>query len=1154
MYRLTILAFLFGAVLTSCHKQPETAPVRGVDLGWLSEMEHDNMLFRDDQGRVADCMLLMQETGADAVRLRVWVNHKTGWCNKEDVLAMARRVKNAGMRLMIDFHYSDYWADPQHQEIPEWWRDLDLYELCLAVAGHTTDVLEALKAEGIEPEWVQIGNETTNGMLWPHGAIWTSETQARGIDNQASHKDDWHNYVLLSNAGYEAAKNVFPNIICITHVDNAFCNRTEWFKRFTAAGGSWDMVGLSHYPFTQDTINPIEMNRLAVEDVKELYATFGKPVMMTEIGTASWKPAEALEVMSDYVRRTEGLEGYAGVFYWEPECYGGWRPAEYEPLGWGAYNMGCMNEQGQVTRTLRVLLGSDTCTEQPTRTETLLRQWDFYHGDDTVATTVTIPHDWAISGPFDRENDLQNVVVVQNGESKPSWKTGRSGGLPWMGKGRYHTTIDASDTTREYTLLIDGAMSHADVYIDDEEVCYWPYGYNSFDCQVLPYMKGKTVSVDIYLENKPQQSRWYPGAGLYRNVHLITTHKTHIPVFGTFITTPEVSEQKATVHIEVEVENATPDIEVVTDILDGDELIAILGGTSASGTVVSPRLWSPETPHLYTARTRIYQGEQAIDEYTTRFGIRTISYTREHGFQLNGKTRKFKGVCNHHDLGPLGAAVHRDALRHQIVMLQDMGCDAIRTSHNMPAPELIELCDELGMMVMVEPFDVWDWSKTENDYGKEYATWHEWDITNMVKHYRNNPSVVLWSSGNEVWNQVFPTGPAYVAHLQEIFHRLDPTRPVTNGMDQAKSVIYNGFAAAVEIPGLNYRTGRYEEAYAHLPQGFLLGSETASTVSSRGIYKVPAIIQPDALYDDNQSSGYDVEYCAWSGLPDQDFRLQDDFDWTIGQFVWTGFDYLGEPSPYDTDAWPSHSSYFGIIDLASLPKDRYYLYRSQWNRENHTLHLLPHWNWEKGDTVPVFCYTDYPSAELFVNGHSHGRLRHATVEEAERIRQGEHIEGVSEMPAVGQFEIPDWGSAPEPHLLTRYRLMWHHVPYEAGEIKVVGYDAEGRKAGETIVRTAGAPYRLVAEWANQSENPDELCYVTISVEDRKGNLCPYAADLIRCESDGFVCAANGDATCLDSFVEPQMHAFAGKATFIIRRGHKATFTAEGLKGVKNFEL
>ena len=810
-----------------------------------------------------------------------------------------------------------------------------------------------------------------------------------------------------------------------------------------------------------------------------------------------------------------------------------------------------------------ILCLSACSPKQPVRTDTLLRQWQFTQDttENPVWEEVTVPHDWSISGPFDRANDLQEVIVWQNGEREPTWKTGRSGGLPWMGKGHYHTRV-AVHKERFYTLVIDGAMSHADVYVNGEEVCYWPYGYNTFDCYILPdLITGDSVDIDVYLENKPQQSRWYPGAGLYRNVHLIETDPIHIPTFGVLVRTPEVSKEKALVTLAVELQNGVEEVtsermkelmneglRIQTEILYNGKVVASIEGQEGSAEVQNPHLWSPETPHLYTARTRVYkptaksQKPTAIlDEVNTRFGIRSISYTPEHGFQLNGVTRKFKGVCNHHDLGPLGAAVHKDALRHQIAMLQDMGCDAIRTSHNMPDPQLVELCDEMGMMMMIEPFDVWNWGKTENDYNKEFNDWWKWDITNMVKHYRNNASVMLWSSGNEVWNQVLDDGIAIVTDLQALFHELDPTRPVTNGMDQAKQVIENGFGAAVELPGFNYRTAYYHDAYNKLPQKMILGSETASTVSSRGVYKTPAVIQPDAHYADNQSSGYDVEYCAWSGLPEQDFQLQEDYDWTLGQFVWTGFDYLGEPSPYDTDAWPSHSSYFGIIDLASIPKDRYWLYRSQWNTKDATLHLLPHWNWNEGDLVPVFCYTSYPSAELFVNGKSYGQLRHATAEETERLAQGERIEGVSAMPQVAEFEVPWWGSAPRPELLPRYRLMWFDIPFEAGQIEVVAYDANGKEAAREIVKTAGEPDHLDVIWANKDEHPEELCYMTVRVVDKAGNLCPHADNLITYEGEGFIAAANGDAACLDSFVEPHMHAFAGQCTFILKKGHKGIF-------------
>lgn len=455
-----------------------------------------------------------------------------------------------------------------------------------------------------------------------------------------------------------------------------------------------------------------------------------------------------------------------------------------------------------------------------------------------------------------------------------------------------------------------------------------------------------------------------------------------------------------------------------------------------------------------------------LDTYTTRFGIRTIEYVPDKGFYLNGKHRKFQGVCNHHDLGPLGAAVNVAALRHQLTLLKDMGCDAIRTSHNMPAPELVELCDEMGFMMMLEPFDEWDIAKCDNGYHRFFNEWAKKDMVNMLRQYRNNPCVVMWSIGNEVPTQWSPEGYKVAKFLQDICHREDPMRPVTCGMDQVKSVLANGFAAMLDIPGLNYRAHMYDEAYERLPQNLILGSETSSTVSSRGVYKFPVERKAGAMYDDHQSSSYDLEYCSWSNIPDIDFARAEDHDWTIGQFVWTGFDYLGEPSPYDTNAWPNHSSMFGIIDLASIPKDRYYLYRSVWNKEAETLHILPHWNWEgrEGEKTPVFVYTNYPSAELFINGKSYGR-------------QTKRKDGTVE---------------------NRYRLMWYDAVYQPGEVKVVAYDEQGNPAAEKTIRTAGKPHHieLVTDRTSLQADGKDLAYVTLRIVDKDGNLCPNDGRLV----------------------------------------------------------
>ena len=782
------------------------------------------------------------------------------------------------------------------------------------------------------------------------------------------------------------------------------------------------------------------------------------------------------------------------------------------------------------------------------RSEYLLEKgWKFTKGEvsnaempafnDAKWETVDIPHDWAIFGPFDKNNDLQNVAVTQNFETQASLKTGRTGGLPYVGIGWYRTTFH-STPGKQTTLIFDGAMSEARVFVNGKEACFWPCGYNSFYCDVTSLVNedGKNNTLAVRLENRPQSSRWYPGAGLYRNVHVVTTEKIHVPVWGTQITTPYVKDEYASVCLRTTILNAgKTELTVVTDIMDADGQVV---STKTNKGVINhgqpftqnfiverPKLWSPETPVLYKAVSKIYSGDTLLDTYSTRFGIRTIEYIADKGFYLNGKRRKFQGVCNHHDLGPLGAAINVAALRHQLTLLKEMGCDAIRTSHNMPAPELVELCDEMGFMMMLEPFDEWDIAKCDNGYHRFFNEWAEKDMVNMLRQYRNNPCVVMWSIGNEVPTQWSPEGYKVAKFLQDICHREDPTRPVTCGMDQVKSVLANGFAAMLDIPGLNYRAHLYDEAYERLPQNIILGSETSSTVSSRGVYKFPVERKAGAMYDDHQSSSYDLEYCNWSNIPDIDFARAEDHEWTIGQFVWTGFDYLGEPSPYDTNAWPNHSSMFGIIDLASIPKDRYYLYRSVWNKEAETLHILPHWNWEgrEGEKTPVFVYTNYPSAELFINGKSYGR-------------QTKHKNGTVE---------------------NRYRLMWHDAVYQPGEVRVVAYDEQGNPVAEKTVRTAGKPHHieLVTDRSSLQADGKDLAYVTLRIVDKDGNLCTNDGRLVSFKVKGagkYRASANGDPTCLDLFHKPEMHAFGGMLTVIVQSGEKTgeielQATAKGIK-------
>ena len=798
---------------------------------------------------------------------------------------------------------------------------------------------------------------------------------------------------------------------------------------------------------------------------------------------------------------------------------------------------------------------------QVQRSETILKDWEFRKGHDIEATSgwesVAVPHDWAIYGPFDKANDLQTVAVTQNGESVATEKTGRTGGLPYMGKGAYRRNLEIAAEQldgRRHILLFDGAMSEAQVFVNGEKVCFWPYGYNSFHCDVTAQLKSGSNELTVLLENRPQSSRWYPGAGLYRKVRHITLPQIHVPVWGTYVTTPYIGKDYATVKVKTKVsgvENGTA-VTLKTRIIDqqGQEVACETdtrpvhrGEIEQNITVAAPSLWSPENPTLYFAETEVYtggsidtdwqmsrpeitvtHGQNLQDKVGTRFGFRTIEIRPDKGFFLNGQARKFKGVCLHHDLGPLGAAVNKAAIRRQLTILKDMGCDAIRTSHNMPAEELVELCDEMGFMVMCENFDEWDEAKCENGYHRFFnedsgngLIWAERDMINMLHHFRNNASVVMWSIGNEVPSQWREEGVRTAMWLQGLCHREDPTRPVTCGMDQYNSVVLNGFAEILDIAGFNYKVDRYIPAYQILPQRIILGSETASTVSSRGVYHFPVEYGAAIMHDDHQSSSYDTEYCWWSNIPDEDFAADEDYDWCIGQFVWTGFDYLGEPTPYDTDAWPNHSSVFGIVDLASIPKDRFYLYRSHWNKDEETLHILPHWNWEgrEGESTPVFAYTSYPAAELFINGVSHG------------IRRFEESDGKT--PCLGL------------EAMKRFRLIWEDVTYQPGELKVIAYDEHGDAAAEKIMRTAGkaATIRLTPDRHILQADGEDLCYLNVSLVDKDGIPVPVDDRLVKVKVTGAGCfkaIANGDPTCLESFQEPQMHLFSGQLTVLIQSG------------------
>ena len=790
------------------------------------------------------------------------------------------------------------------------------------------------------------------------------------------------------------------------------------------------------------------------------------------------------------------------------------------------------------------------------RTEKLLeKRWKFTREDnpefktsqfdDTKWQSVCIPHDWAIYGPFSINNDKQNTAIVQDGQKEAMEHAGRTGGLPFVGTGWYRLRFDVPEYTdgKKCTLVFDGAMSHARVYINGKEAGYWPNGYNAFSVDASPFLKqGESNTLAVRLENFTESSRWYPGAGLYRNVHLIVTDDAHVPVWGTQIITTALTDKYA------KVKQATSwnypsgkslsDYVIVTDLVDHNGKIVATNRKQGSDfdndlfeqefVIENPAAWTPETPDLYTSISKIYEGDVLKDQYSTTFGIRTVEVRQGEGFFLNGKRVQFKGVCNHHDLGPLGGIANEAGIRRQIRMLKDMGCNAIRTSHNMPAPELIKACDEMGMMVMAESFDEWATAKVQNGYHTVFGEWAEKDIVNLVRHFRNNPSVVMWCIGNEVPDQwAGDKGPKLSLWLQNICHREDPTRPVTQGMDAPDAVVNNNMAAVMDVPGFNYRPFKYIENYKKLPQEIILGSETASTISSRGVYKFPVVRRSMPKYPDHQSSSYDVEHCGWSNLPEDDFIQHEDLPYCIGEFVWTGFDYLGEPTPYNKDLTnllnfsdpnelekarkeleelgkiktPSRSSYFGIVDLCGFPKDRYYNYKSYWRPDVPTVHILPHWNWQEriGEITPVHIYTSGDAVELFLNGKSLGRRE-----------------------KVHSYD----------------RLTWDDVRYEPGSLRAIAYK-NGQKWAEELVETTGKPAALqvTAEKTELKNDGTDLSFIRVAVVDSQGRVVPRSKNHLKFSVTGpaeIIATDNGDATSLLPFQLSERDAYNGLALVILR--------------------
>ena len=854
------------------------------------------------------------------------------------------------------------------------------------------------------------------------------------------------------------------------------------------------------------------------------------------------------------------------------------------------------------------------------REQLLLSGWRFQMGaaagaesqeyNDAAWEHVTIPHDWAIQGPFDKDIDKQVVRIEQNGEKEATEKTGRSGSLPWIGEGWYRTTFQVPDGYSHAELIFDGAMSEPHVYVDGQDVGYWAYGYNTFRLDITQFLpRDRSVNggllpgehtLAVHLQNIEESSRWYPGAGLYRPVRLALSQSIALQTWGTFARTTMLrgvsadyrtaAEARLTITSQARLDQPTQGrkFKVENQLIDAEGRIVATQSSELNDTklangvllVRDAQLWSPEQPALYTLVTRLTEGDRVWDEQQQQVGIRTIDYSVE-GFRLNGQQRKFKGVCLHHDLGPLGAAFNKAAFRRQVLLLKEIGCDAIRTSHNMPEPWQMDICDEMGMMVMAESCDMWVSPKCKNGYARFFdkvdetsvnktgEPWWKRDFTNLVLVHRNHPSIVMWSIGNEIPEQGNRNGLKYTRLLQQLVHELDGTRPCTQGMDRGEAPMWSGVWQETDIPGFKYRLHVYPKGLEQSPKGFILGSETASTISSRGEYKFPVTEEHGTAYDDGQISSYDLESCIWSNLPDDDWMWQDKCPEVIGEFVWTGFDYLGEPTPYD-EFWPSRSSYFGIFDLAGLPKDRAYLYRAHWAPEKETLHLLPHWNWQgrEGEVTPVFCYTNYPEAELFVNGKSQGRIRKCDVslDEYLELRHSEP------MPWGGSVMFANADAPRGKNRLDRYRLRWMDVKYEPGELKVVAYDENGKEAATEVVRTAGAPHHIElvqsdkldaktggwelgvtpVDMLGQTMDTPDLAFVTVRIVDKDGNVCPMADNQLNFRISSkvapgtrlakgehvaaFNSCCNGDATSIEVFTEPTMKAFHGECVVVVEAG------------------
>ena len=772
-----------------------------------------------------------------------------------------------------------------------------------------------------------------------------------------------------------------------------------------------------------------------------------------------------------------------------------------------------------------VLLSTEINLAQQTnnsqRSTLFTHDWKFSLGDQTGAKEVSfndedwrilnLPHDWSIKGKFSKDNP-----ATPSGGALP-------GGIGW-----YRKTFSLAESQKDKLVFIDfdGVYHNSEVWINGHYLGKRPYGYSSFRYELTPYLKfGKEKNIIAVKVDNSQQpnSRWYSGSGIYRNVWLVTTCKIYVDHWGTFVTVPVITIKAAQVSVKIKVRstlNLEKSVVVVTNILDpsgkkvkSDRIVikipsGVVTETEQKIEILSPKLWDTEHPNLYKAITKIESEGKTVDQYETTFGIRSFYFDAAKGFFLNGKAMKIKGVCNHHDLGFLGAAINIRAIERQIEIMKGMGVNAIRTSHNPPAPELLDLCDKMGIIVMDEAFDMWAMKKVEFDYSLNWKEWHKRDLEDMVLRDRNHPSVFIWSIGNEIPEQRDSSGIEITRELVSIVKNLDTTRLVTSNMDYTKPDNFLNKSGALDLIGFSYHQYDYEAFPQNYPNQKFIGSETTSSLATRGFYDMPSDsirrwpIRWDIPFTQGNPqqmcSAYDNCSAPWGSTNEETWKLIKKYDYLSGMFLWTGFDYLGEPTPY---IWPSRSSYFGIVDLAGFPKDFYYLYQSEWT-DKPVLHIFPHWNWEKGKQVDVWTYTNCDEVEFFLNGKSLGKRK----------------------------QQPDI-----------FHLMWR-VDYQPGTLKAVG-KKDGNEILVKEIKTAGAPYKIeaVADRKKIKADGTDLSFITVRILDKDGTLIPNADNLIHFDVTGegkIIGVDNGLQTSQESFQANFRHAFNGMCLGVIQSTEK----------------